>query len=110
MLNDALRLIRVFGGISQTELAQKLGVTKSWISEIESGRKVPTIALLSRYAEVFDLPLSSILFFSEQMENRGSVEKARSFVSKKVIAILDYIAAKSDEGSDHEEPKGDPRS
>lgn len=95
MLNKALKLLRVFNELSQTEMAQKLGVTKSWISEIENGHKEPTLSLLQSYAEVLDIPLSSILFFSEHMENDGASEKTRVFVSKKVIAILDYIAARS---------------
>ena len=103
MLNEALRLLRVFSDISQTEMAQRLGVTKSWISEIENGHKTPTLSLLNSYATVLDIPLSSILFFSEQIEGGGTAERARAFVSKKIIAILDYIAAKSGSDEDAEE-------
>ncbi|MFC3076463.1 helix-turn-helix transcriptional regulator [Phenylobacterium terrae] len=98
MLNKALRLLRVFGGLSQTELASRLGVTKSWISEIESGRKVPTLSLLNAYSKELDIPLSSIMFFSEKLQDDGQSEKTRAFVSKKILAILDYIAADSDGG------------
>lgn len=100
MLNKALKLLRVFNELSQTEMAQKLGVNKSWISEIENGHKEPTLSLLQNYADVLDIPLSSILFFSEHIENNGASEKTRVFVSKKILAILDYIAARSE---DHEE-------
>jgi len=106
LLGKALKLLRTFSEISQAEMARKLGVNRSWISEIESGRKEPTLNLLQSYAEVLDLPLSSILFFSEHMESGAASEKARVFVSKKVLAILDYIAARSggfgDEGVEEE--------
>lgn len=102
MLNKALKLLRVFNELSQTEMAQKLGVTKSWISEIENGHKAPTLALLQNYADVLEMPLSSLLFFSEHLENNSATERTRVFVSKKVLAILDYIAARSGSDEDHE--------
>lgn len=101
MLNKALKLLRVFNELSQTEMAQKLGVTKSWISEIESGRKSPTLNLLQGYADVLEVPISSILFFSEHLENGDAPERTRVFVSRKILAILDYIAARS--GGDDED-------
>lgn len=38
MLSEALRLIRVFHDMKQTELAQRLGISKSYLSEIEKDR------------------------------------------------------------------------
>lgn len=101
MMNKALRLLRVFNELSQAEMAKKLGVTKSWISEIENGHKAPTLALLQSYADVLDIPLSSIMFFSENLDGDKTVERTRVFVSKKILAILDYIAARG--GSDEDE-------
>ncbi|MFE9084217.1 helix-turn-helix domain-containing protein [Brevundimonas sp. NPDC003935] len=103
MISKSLRLLRRFKGLSQTEIAQRLGVTKSWISEIESGKKEPTLNLLHGYADVLEIPLSSILFFSEQMDGDKPSERARTFVSKKVLAIMDYIDAHSREGNDSED-------
>jgi transcriptional regulator with XRE-family HTH domain len=88
--------------MSQTELAQRLGVTKSWISEIEGNKKEPTLNLLNSYSEVLGIPLSSILFFSERMNDDKTSEKVRTFVSKKVLAIMDYIDAHSGEDPDFE--------
>lgn len=103
MISKALTLLRRFKGLSQTEMAQRLGVTKSWISEIEANKKDPTLNLLNGYAEVLDIPLSSILFFSEQMDSDRPSERARTFVSRKVLAIMDYIDAQSGEDQDGED-------
>lgn len=102
MINEALRLLRRFKGLSQTQMAQRLGVTKSWISEIEANKKEPTLNLLQIYSEVLDVPLSSILFFSEQMGRSRPSDKTRAFVSKKILAIMDYIDAHSGENPDVE--------
>lgn len=102
MLNKALKTLRVFNEYSQTEMAQRLGVNKSWISEIENGHKAPTLSLLQNYADVLDIPLSSIMFFSENLEGGGTPERTRVFVSKKILAILDYIAARGGGNDDAE--------
>ncbi|MEH2289154.1 helix-turn-helix transcriptional regulator [Nostoc sp.] len=95
MLSEALRLIRVFHDLTQKELAEKLGISKSYISEIESGKKTPTLELLNRYSEFFDIPVSSIMFFSESLNKDIKTEKLRTFVSSKILAILKFIAERS---------------
>ena len=95
MLNEALRLIRVFHDLNQKDLADRLGISNSYLSEIESGKKTPTLEVIEKYSEVFNMPSSSILFFSENLNNGGKVEKTRKHISNKVIKILDWISAKS---------------
>ncbi len=94
MIGDALRLIRVFHDLRQKELAEKLGIASSHLSEIEHGKKQPTLQLLETYAAEFKMPVSSIMFFSEQM-NESRSERIRSQVSKKALALLDFIAVRS---------------
>ena len=89
MLNKALRLLRVFHDLKQKDLAEKLGVSKSYISEIESGKKTPTLALLERYTEVFEVPTSSILFLAENLD--CDREKMVTFVPSKMLALLNWV-------------------
>jgi transcriptional regulator with XRE-family HTH domain len=63
MLGKALRLIRVFHDLSQKDLAEKLEISKSYISEIESGKKTPTIDLLNKYSNFFDIPTKRLFIF-----------------------------------------------
>ncbi len=95
MLNEALRLIRVFHDLNQKDLADKLGISNSYLSEIESGKKTPTLEVIEKYSEVFSMPSSSILFFSENLNNEEKPEKTKKNISNKVIKILDWISAKS---------------
>ena len=39
MINDALVAIRKYHGISQTDLSTQLGISNSYLSEIEKGKK-----------------------------------------------------------------------
>ena len=95
MLNEALRLIRVFHDLNQKDLADKLEISNSYLSEIESGKKTPTLEVIEKYSEVFNMPSSSILFFSENLDSGGKSEKTKRSISNKVIKILDWISAKS---------------
>ena len=96
MINEALRLIRVFHDLKQVELAARLNVSRSHISEIEKGSKTPSLDLIERYSREFNLPVSSILFFSEQLPNAKSGEKVRSKIAGKVIDLLRFIERKAD--------------
>jgi len=95
MLGEALRLIRVYHDLKQKEAAERLGVSASYLSEIEKGSKTPTLDVIDKYSRTFDIPASSILFFSENLENSGS-KGARSFVAAKVLALLNFLEARAD--------------
>lgn len=95
MLNNALRMIRVFHDLSQREMADDLGISKSYLSEIESGKKEPTLSLVQRYSDLFDIPASSILFFSENLDETAMAKRDRLRISKKVLSMLNFIAERS---------------
>ena len=95
MLSEALRLIRVFHDLKQVETAEKLGISKSHLSEIESGTKNPSLDIIERYSKTFGIPMSSIMFFSENIENAGKGQKAKTFIASKVINFLQLIENKS---------------
>jgi transcriptional regulator with XRE-family HTH domain len=95
MLHEALRMMRVFHDMSQKELAIKLGISNSHLSEIESNKKKPTMALLEKYAEVFGVPVSSIIFFSENIGSNRSLDKARTMISSKILSLMKFMAERS---------------
>ena len=100
MLAEALRLIRVFHDMKQNELAARLGVSKSYLSEIESGKKAPSVEIIEKYASEFQIPASSILFFSEQLGDLSSghdvADKARGVIARKVLNFLKIVEARTD--------------
>jgi transcriptional regulator with XRE-family HTH domain len=102
MLSRALKVMRQFHNQSQVSLAGNLGISSSYLSEIESGKKEPTLELLNKYAATFNVPLSSILAFSETLDGNQNVGKVRSFVAKKMLKILEWI---SENGEDSDTKK-----
>ncbi|MFI4947239.1 MAG: helix-turn-helix transcriptional regulator [Alphaproteobacteria bacterium] len=92
MLNRALRLVRVYHDLSQVDLARRLGLSKSYVSEIESGRKKAGLDLLERYSKEFKIPASSLLLFAEHAGGANSSPDLRSYVAEKTLKMLDWIA------------------
>ncbi|MDE0110880.1 MAG: helix-turn-helix transcriptional regulator [Albidovulum sp.] len=98
MLAEALRLIRVFHDLKQQELADLLKMSRSYVSELESGKKVPTMKVVQKYSDIFGIPPSSILFFAENLENPSKATCARPVIAGKVLRFLQFIEAKTTNG------------
>lgn len=94
MLHEALRLIRVFHDLTQTQLSSELEISNSYLSEIESGKKNISMDLLQKYSKRFDMPVSSLLFFSESLDSKKSTDKLRINIAKKVINLLKWVESK----------------
>lgn len=94
MLSEALRLIRVFHDLKQNELADRLDISQSFLSEIESGKKLPSNELVAKYAKEFDLPVSSIWFFDEKLAEGSStrtLDKAQGIIADKILDFLRIV-------------------
>ncbi|MFP4134117.1 MAG: helix-turn-helix domain-containing protein, partial [Halothece sp.] len=80
----------------QKELADLLEISRSHLSEIESGKKKPSYDLLERYAKIFNVPISNLLFFSEYLESDSPVEMStlRKFVASKIVSMMEFVADK----------------
>lgn len=97
MINRALKTIRQFHGLTQAELALKLDMSKSYLSEIESGKKSIGYDLLEKYSELFDVPVSSLVFFSENIEDADTIpEKFRNVVADKILNIMEWVALRNE--------------
>ena|SRR5882672_5448789 len=88
MINESLRVLRLYWGKSQADLAGELGVSQSYLSEVERGRKDVTFELLQRYSERLRVPMSSLMLFAEKMEGSPPPTKGRVFVASKVLGLL----------------------
>jgi transcriptional regulator with XRE-family HTH domain len=77
MINEVLRLLRVFNDMKATELAKDLELSASYISELESGKKQPSMDVIQKYANRFKTTPSTILRMAEGLEKEPSNWKAK---------------------------------
>jgi XRE family transcriptional regulator, master regulator for biofilm formation len=56
-----IRALRKGKGWTQEELAQRLGVTHTYVSKVESERTIPPIERLQEFAEILDVSIVDLL-------------------------------------------------
>lgn len=61
MLNEQIRELRNIRGISQIQLANKLGVTKQSVSNWENDNILPSIEMLVKIANFFEVSTDYLL-------------------------------------------------
>lgn len=88
LINESLRLIRLYWGKTQAELAEKLGVSQSYISEIEKVKREVTLDLLGRYSRALKVPMSSLLLFAENVVDAPPISKGKLFIAGKAVDLL----------------------
>jgi len=60
-LGDTIRLYRKAEGLTQMQLAEKLGVGRTTVGEYEAGRNEPDVKMLIKLADIFDISLDELL-------------------------------------------------
>jgi putative transcriptional regulator len=64
-LNNRIRVFRAEKQISQSKLADEIGVTRKTISTIEVGRFVPSTIIALKIAQYFCVPVEDIFSLTE---------------------------------------------
>ena len=90
MINDALKLVRVYHNLKQKQLAEALELSPSYLNEIESGKKQVTMDVLEKYSKFFKIPTSSLLYFAERKGRHGEKNVVNP-IAAKAIKMLDWV-------------------
>ncbi len=99
MLNEALRLIRVFHDKTAKDLAAELGISVAQLSKIETGKAAPSIELLNKYAKIFDTTTASLLMFADNLDEEKHRGRFKVKIRNKLFALLKAFEGLVDEGS-----------
>lgn len=91
-LGENIKNLRNSKGMSQKQLAKKLGVAESFINEIELGRKVINETIISRISKILGEDLNDINMFVEE-----TVEEKRDKLEKKELPSFSAASKKKEE-------------
>lgn len=72
---DRLRNIREMMKLSQGEVAKRSGLYRSYVSRVENGHTVPTIATLERMARAFEIPLYQLFYEGENRPEQSVIRR-----------------------------------
>ena len=99
-MGEALRLLRIFKGYKSAELAKKLELSQSYVSELENGKKQPTMEVLDKYAKVFEMKKSTLMLFAESLEGEEIKNDKKQRIARagmKLLKILEKVGEFEDE-------------
>jgi transcriptional regulator with XRE-family HTH domain len=66
LFGKKLRKIRRYRDLTQERLAELLGVSVEFVSNMERGVNAPSFETIEKIAEAFDLPVSALFSFEEE--------------------------------------------
>lgn len=94
MIGEAFKIIRVFNGLTQQDLSTDLNISHSFLSQIESGKRNPTLTTVESFAKRFKIPVSSLMLFSEQLSplENESDGKSRLRFGRRLLSALSRIS------------------
>ena len=61
---QAVREARIAAGLTQEELADRSGLDRSYIGGVERGERNPTLTVIEKIAEGFDITLAELFSYS----------------------------------------------
>lgn len=93
MLSENIKLLRKTKGLTQEELATKLGVVRQTVSKWEKGISVPDSEMLIEISEIFETPVSALL---GETINAQEQEISVMELSNKLSLINEQLAANTE--------------
>ena len=87
LLADKIRHIREQAGITQAELARKLGLTRSSVNSWEMGLSVPSTQYVIELAKLFDVSTDYLLGLEQ-----GATISVEGLSGKEVSVLLELIS------------------
>ena len=84
-----IRLLRTTEGISQAELAGILGVTSSYLSQVENGHREPSLSFLKAVSERLRVPLVLLV------GGEGDSDYERQILAELQRVLGDLVSARA---------------
>ena len=98
-VSNTIKNLREISGMTQTDLAEKIGVTKSMISAYEKGIRNPSFKVLYQLCDIFQVPES--LFFDDKTLSEKFVVDITDLTKQQQNIIVSLL----NEFKDHNEKK-----
>jgi transcriptional regulator with XRE-family HTH domain len=89
-LGESIRKIRQLKGLSQGEMQKRTGILRSYLSRVENGHTVPSLATLQRLASAMGVALAD--FFAADGEGAAAAAPAvGDGASEYLVELKNYL-------------------
>lgn len=99
-IGKKIKTLRKQKGLTQAELAEKINVDSKYISRLETGISVASIATMIKISKALDIQLSDIFVVESEQEKNKIIElinlKLPKINIKELNAILDIVSGLSE--------------
>lgn len=76
ILSERIRFIREQKNLTQGDIEQRTGLKRSYVSRLEHGRTIPSLATLEKFAQALDVPLYTFFYEGEAPPKASSLPQA----------------------------------
>jgi len=94
-IGEVLKQARAAIGLSQEEIAERIGVSRQTISNWENGRSYPDISYVMAMSNIYNVTLDSLLKGDSEMikhlEESTNVTKSNKQVAASIIALVVFL-------------------
>lgn len=73
LLGNTLKRLRTISNLTASEMASKLDLSVSYISELENDKKTVSLGIIEQYAEVFNLQVIDIICLHDYFKQEPNV-------------------------------------
>ncbi len=76
ILSERIRSIREQKKMTQGDIEDRTGLKRSYVSRLEHGRTIPSLATLEKFAQALEVPLYQFFYDGEAPPNAGSLPRS----------------------------------
>ncbi|MNO77619.1 Transcriptional regulator ClgR [compost metagenome] len=101
MIGDVLKRTRVIYGYKASEMSSLLGISNSYLSEIENNKKQPSLDILQSYSKILGIKLSSLILLSENFDEAEKQNRSQEFIKSMMLRLINFMS-KNEEHTEYE--------
>ena len=93
MIGDTLKKIRTIYGYKAGKMSELLNISNSYLSEIENNKKQPSLELLKKYSDIFEIKVSSLLLLSENLDEWNNKNGGKIFIKNMMLNLIEKMSS-----------------
>lgn len=97
MIGDVLKRTRTIYNYKASEMSELLEISPSYLSEIENGKKQPSLELLEKYAKIYGIKLSSLILLSENFDEAQKQDGGNAFIRNMMMNLIKGLTPQTEE-------------